>query len=78
MAWWLATLKPGNKAPYLHPCRDEYEADEKESRARDQGLEAKTYHTATDNIFLAKQVLRRKLSEDFGYMAGSSNFRSEE
>jgi hypothetical protein len=75
--WLVAILKPGNTAPYLVRCRSRDDAEEKKDTAESQGLTAEVYHTATDDIFEAKRLLRARIAEDFGYKAAYSNFRNE-
>lgn len=75
MSWWIATLKPGNKAPYLERCSSEDDADERIRRAEGEGLSVEKYHTGTDSIYQAKAFLRDKITRDFGYSVGNSNFR---
>lgn len=76
--WWVATLKPDRKAPYIERCRDEDDADDRVEAAEREGLSARKYETVTSNIFRAKQRLRGQVTEDFGYMIGNSNFKEEE
>lgn len=78
MAWWLATVKPGNTAPYLHKCTNQEDAEEREDQADSQGLTAKVYHTGTDDIFEAKRFLRGQIARDFGYNTANSNYGSVE
>ena len=77
MAWWVVTLKPNRKAPYLVKCEDEDDADERVVKAEKEGLTAEKYHTGTDNIYEAKRFLRKKVAEDFGYTIGNSNYRRD-
>lgn len=79
MGHFLVTLTPGQKRPRVWLCDDEYDAETRKRKAKDDGLEAEVHRLATNNIHEAKRtLLRRGVAEDFGYEAGSRNFEDGE
>ena len=75
MPYWVVSLKPNRRAPYLERAEDEYDAEERKQKAENDGCTAKVYHTATHNIREAKRQLRRHIADDFSYMVSNSNFQ---
>jgi hypothetical protein len=79
MPYFLVTVKPGNKAPYIRKisARNDEEADEAKRKAEESGVVAEWYHKATDDVHLASHQLRSQVRTDFGEKSANSNFRRE-